>query len=413
MQKHFIITAILLCIYPLHVHAVTLKEAMNTALEQHPWLKISNTHIQGAQGDLKQQGSYAYNPELSVEPQRRRLNGGGSSNDYYITLSQGIELGGKQGYREQSAQAVLESVQLESKLTHQQVAFNAAKSLVALYFSAQELDWRKQQADTLLQLHQAISRQMKLGNANQLDVNLSQAALIQAIQTKAQAAATHTKNQWAYAMAIGTSSGIPTTRAELPTLLEDWQPPAEPISVAMHARLDLAMKRQRLRQSLADAELANASKIPDLNIGLMAGKEAGEQLISFHVTMPIPVWNSHDGAYRSALSQASALQTEMEWSEQRVKLEVQEALWNHATAMQALQVIQQIQGNVTSDNSIALAKAAFDAGELDIEALVMHINQRLESHIHAMTTLQQGWLARIRLAEVLSHPEYILQGASQ
>jgi hypothetical protein len=68
---------------------------------------MAEKNIESARGNLTEQSSYAYNPELSLEPQRRRLNGGGTSNDYYITLSQGIELGGKQGLREQSAQAAL------------------------------------------------------------------------------------------------------------------------------------------------------------------------------------------------------------------------------------------------------------------------------------------------------------------
>jgi len=410
VRKRFIITGMLLCIYPLHANAVTLKEAMDTAVEQHPMLTISKMQIDGAQGELQEQSSYAYNPELSLEPQRRRLNGGGSSNDYYVTLSQGIELGGKQKYRELSAQAGLEAVRLESDSMYQQVSVNAARAFVELYFSKRELVWRNQQAGTLLQLHKAITRQLELGEANQLDVNLSQAALTQAINAEAQAKQQHAMNVSRYVIAVGAGGDIKEVQPELPKLLVGWQPLSDPIEIAMSSRPDITARRQRLVQHTAQADLADAQRIPDLTVGLMAGREAGDQLISLGFTMPIPVLNSHSGAYRAALSQASAYKTELEWFEQRVKLEVQEALFSHVTAMQALLALSKAEGKPSSPDNIELAKMAFDAGELNIEELVVHINQILESRINSASIIKQGWLARIRLAEVLGHPEYIFEG---
>ncbi|WP_232710104.1 TolC family protein [Mariprofundus aestuarium] len=403
----------LLCIHPFYANAVTLKAAMDAAVEQHPMLKISKMQVDGAQGELQEQGSYAYNPELSVEPQRRRLNGGGSSNDYYVTLSQGIELGGKQKYRELSAQAGLEAVRLESDSMYQQVSTNAARAFVELHFSKRELVWRNQQAGTLLQLHKAIFRQMELGEANQLDVNLSQASLTQAINAEAQAKKQHAMNVSRYVMAVGAGGEIKEIQPELPKLLVGWQPLSDPVDIAMNSRPDITAKRQRLAQHTAQADLANAKRIPDVTVGLMAGREAGDQLISLGFTMPIPVLNSHSGAYRAALSQASAYKTELEWFEQRVKLEVQEALFSHTTAMQSLLALSKVEGKPSSPDNIELARMAFDAGELNIEELVVHINQILESRINSAAIVKQGWLARIRLAEVLGHPEYILQGIKE
>lgn len=407
MRIRFIMLGMLICIHPFYADAVTLKEAMDAALEQHPMLKISKMQVDGAEGDLKEQSSYAYNPELSVEPQRRRVNGGGSSNDYYITLSQGIELGGKQKYREKSAEAALEVVKLGLAIKHQEVAINTAKAFIGFYFSKRELLLRNQQSRTLLQLYNAISRQMELGEANQLDLNLSQASLNQAINAEAQAKQMHAMNVSRYVLATGAAGATKNIEPELPKLLVSWKPLSDPVEIALNSRLDITAKRQLLAQYSAQADLAKANKIPDLTVGLMTGKEAGDRLVSLNFTVPIPVLNSHDGAYRSALSRASVQQTELEWFEQRVKLEVQEALFNHSTSMQA---INRIEGKTSSQNGIKLAKTAFDAGELNIEELVVHINQILESRINSAAIAKQGWLARIRLAEVLGHPEYILQG---
>jgi len=78
--------------------------------------------------------------------------------------------------------------------------------------------------------------------------------------------------------------------------------------------------------------------------------------------------------------------------------------------MQALLALSKAEGKPSSPDNIELAKMAFDAGELNIEELVVHINQILESRINSASIIKQGWLARIRLAEVLGHPEYIFEG---
>lgn len=413
MRIRFIMIGMLLCIHPFYANAVTLKAAMDAAVEQHPMLTISKMQIDGAEGKLKEHSSYAYNPELSVEPQRRRLNGGGSSNDYSITLSQGIELGGKQRYRELSAQAALQATKLESDVQYQQIIFNVARAFVELNFSRRELLWRNQQAVTLFQMLKAISRQMELGEANQLDVNLSQASLTQAINAEAQAKQLHAMNVFRYVMAIGSADEIKDIQAELPKLLVNWQPLSDPVEIAMSSRPEITAKRQRMDQHSALADLARARQIPDITVGFTAGRESGDQLYSLGFTMPLPVFNDHSGAYRSALSQASVQKTELEWFEQRVKFEVKEALYNHTTAMSALLALKRVEGKSLSQDNINLAKMAFDAGELNIEELVVHINQILESRINSAAVIKQGWLARIRLAEVLGHPEYILQGIQQ
>ena len=325
-------------------------------------------------------------------------------------MSQGIELGGKQKYREMSAQAAVEATKLESDTMYQRVSFNAARALVGLYFSKRELVWRNQQAGTLLQLHKAITRQMELGEANQLDVNLSQASLTQAINAEAQAKKEHAMNVSRYVMAVGAGGDIKNIQPELPKLLVGWQPMSDPVEIAMNSRPDITAKRQRLAQYSAQADLAKAQRIPDVTIGITAGRESGDQLYSLGFTVPIPVLNSHSGAYRAALSQASIRQTELEWFEQQVKLEVREATFSHATAMRALLAVSKVKSDPSSTDDIKLARSAFDAGELGIEELVVHINQILESRINSAAIVKQGWLARIRLAEVLGHPEYILQG---
>jgi outer membrane protein TolC len=390
--------------------ATTLKEAIDRARTLHPELKISELDIEAAQGQLIEQSAYAYNPELSLNPQRRHLNGGGIANDYYISLSQGVELGGKRGYREESAQAALTTANYETKMTQQQLSIGAARAFVDIFYSKKVFDLRNRQRAMVQRLSRAINRQMEAGEANQLDVNLAQARFTSALSTETNAKQFFTLSQAQYQMAIGAPGGEELPNPELPQLIVDWKPPSDPFSVALQSRPDFAAHRSKLLKSRADADLAGSERIPDPTFSVMTGREAGERLVNVAISIPIPIFNSHRGSYKSALAESSQIESQLAWSEKKLRLEVQAALYNHKSAMQAVTNVYQTDGPRPSQDNIKLAQTAFNAGEMNLEQLVIHTSQAIEARLTSMKIIKQGWFARIRLAEVLGRPEYILEG---
>ncbi|MDQ7001913.1 MAG: TolC family protein, partial [Ghiorsea sp.] len=138
--------------------------------------------------------------------------------------------------------------------------------------------------------------------------------------------------------------------------------------------------------------------------------EAGDHLIKLGVSFALPLTNTRKGKYQASLAKAMRSQSELDWFKQKLVREVDAVVINHGYAMQALKQAQQMLKVMASNNSVKLAKIAFDAGELSLEDLVIHINQALEARLTTLYMIKQGWFARIRLAEVLGHPEYITQG---
>jgi len=404
-------TGMLLCIHPFYTHAESLQEAMDSAAKQHPMLQMAEQQIDAAKGNLDEQAAYAYNPELSLEPQRRRLNGGGTSNDYYITLSQGIETGGKRGFREQSAQAALNAANQSREGTRQQLMVEAARAYVARYFAGRTFELRRQQSDMLKQVSHAVDKKLALGESSQLDANLAQSAFASALNATVAARQALTQTRQRYLMALGKVQAAGTiSELLLPDLNTAWQPPTDAYKLALQSRPDLAALRAKQTQFDAQAELASAARIPDITFSAMSGREAGEQLIKLGITVPLPVLNSHRGAYRAALAEKERVNTGLKWSEQQLRYAVQSALDNHANAMAALSDMLKTDMQQHAKDTISLAQKAYDAGELDLEELVVHIRQGLDARMTALDIIKQGWLARIRLAEVFGHPEYILKG---
>jgi len=314
----------LFCIYPFSSYADTLQQAMTIVIKQHPMLQMAEKNVESSKGNLIEQSSYAYNPELSLEPQRRRLNGGGTSNDYYITLSQGIELGGKQEFREQSAQAALSASLQNRSATQQQLLIELSRAYITLYFAEQLYDLRRQQRDVLGKVSHAVTRQLQLGESSQLDANLAQSAYASALNAATTAKQVFTQSRQRYLMALGTASGVAIAHhLELPKLLLNWKPPYKAYQVALESRPDFLALQAKLEQSNAQADLAGAMQIPDMTLNAMVAREAGDQLLLLGITIPFPLLNSHKGAYRVAMAKKERVNIGLSWFKQQLRYEVQ------------------------------------------------------------------------------------------
>jgi len=404
---------LLICLSASPLSAVTLEEAMKMASEQHPRLQVAKQNIVAAEGELTEQSAYAYNPELSVEPQRRSTNAGGTSTDYYITLSQGIEMAGKRGIRERSAQAALSTAGHEVEAIRRKLSIDAARAFVELFFSEHTLELRQSQSIGLQQLSLAVARQLEMGESNQLDVNLARSSYASSLNAELAAKQQLSLSRARFYSAIGQMNGDQVGSLKLPMMQVDWELPDDPFDVALASRPELAALRSKLTQSDAQAALTKAQRIPDPSISVMSGREDGEQLIQLGINFSLPVWNSHRGAYKTALAEVARTQAELEWSEYQLRLELQASIHNHTSAMTAVAGAYKAEAQQSAYDNIELARIAFKAGELDLEELVIHSSQGLDAQLTALAIMKQGWLARIRLAEVLGHPEYILEGTIQ
>lgn len=411
MHKHMFILLLFGSITPWQAMAatntitVTLKEAITMA-EQHPRLQLATLGNDAARASMSAQSSYAYNPELSLEAQNRKAINGNQNTDYYIGISQGIEIGGKGSYRQQTSQAALDVSIQQRELLYQQLIFDAASALVALHQAQQTLSIRQQQSKTLQTLSQGVQKQLDAGDANILQRNLAQAAYASALSALNQAKRDYISQRNQFAQVTAWFSGDNIT-PKLPRLDLQWQPPTNMYELAMQARPERAILLAQSQQSQASAKLANANRYLDPTLSLMTGEEAGERLLKLGISIPLPFTNSNKGKYQASLAQVEQAQGQLAWFDKHLALDIAAAKQHHQGSMAMLQTFVQ-QGE--HSDSIALAKIAFEAGELSLEALVFHINQALDAKLTAINLQQQAWLSRINLAQTLGHPEYILQG---
>ncbi|MDQ6959213.1 MAG: TolC family protein [Mariprofundaceae bacterium] len=407
-------SGLLLLQQPAYAESITLEEAMQQAGDTHPEVRMAEQGVAAAQGMLTEKSSYAYNPEVLIEPQRRRLaDRSGITNDYFITLSQGIEIPGKRSNRSKAARAGLDVAEDNAENVRQRRMIAAARAATMLDFFMQTENVRQQQKNIMQRLLKAVNQGFKAGEKNMLDVNLARASFANSLSMVAQARQRYLRAEEDMANALG----LPGKRKQelhviLPSLNPGWRPPENAVQLALASRPDLQAVKANTRVGEARARLADLNRIPDPTLSLLTGRDTNDRIIGFGVNIPLPVLNAHTGAYKAAIAERERTRDMEQWSIIKLKREVTTVIREHEVAARTLTLFLQGQTPAAEDN-IRLAQTAYENGEMDLSDLVIYLDRSLQARTTRFELLKRMWLAHIRVAEVLGHPEYILKGIQQ
>jgi len=394
--------------------SLTLKQAMQQAGDAHPEVRMAEQGVAAAKGVLTEKSAYAYNPEVSIDPQRRRLaDRSNITADYYVSVSQRIEIPGKRSSRSNVARADLDAAKDSADNVRQRRMIAAARAATMLDFSMQTEHVRQQQRNIMQRLFKAANQGFKAGEKSMLDVNLARASFANALSMAAQSRQRYLMAEQDMANALG----LPGKRKQglhviLPPLNPGWRPPANAVQVALSSRPDLRAVQAKTRADEARARLASLNRLPDPTLSLLTGRDTNDRIIGFGVNIPLPILNSHTGAYKAAIAERERTRDMEQWSIVKVKREVATAISEYEVAAETLIAFQQGQ-TTAAEGNIQLARTAYENGEMDLSDLVVYLDRSLQARTTRFELLKRMWLARIRLAEVLGHPEYILKGTQQ
>lgn len=289
--------------------AVGLTDAVATALFRNPDLVAARGQEQVSIAALGVAETYPWNPFV----QSQLLPGTGGSNptqtNYYVWFMQRMELAHQQQYREQAASAALNQVRWN---IHQTELLNIAQT-ARLYFTAQYQFELYQLADETALLNEkllgVVQRRYNAGLANSAAVTTAQVAARQSRRQAALADATYQAALLAVAQQLNPSE---TVKLSLRDRLGDyrWQAvrslessggenaPTPPSVEALAADLvkgrpDLMAARFGMAMAGANARLADAARMPDLQAGpILNAYPSGAETLGVRFQMDLPVWNT-------------------------------------------------------------------------------------------------------------------------
>ena len=181
------------------------------------------------------------------------------------------------------------------------------------------------------------------------------------------------------------------------------------MKLALSSRPDLQAVKANTRAGVAQARLAGLNRIPDPTLSLLVARDSNDHVYGFRVIIPLPILNLHTGAYQAAIARRERTRDLEQWSTVKLKREVTTAINDYRVTARTLTDFRQEKGEAAEEN-IRLAQTAFENGEMDLADLIIYLDRSLQARITRLELFNQTWQARIRVAEVLGHPEYIFEG---
>lgn len=380
--------------------ALTLGEAWRIAEERNPALRSAAAALHGAQGQLADSRAALWNnPEASLEGSRTRIP---QAEERYrgwtLGLAQTFEIAGQQGLRRGAAEADLAAVEAQAAEARVQLRAEVEERFVQVLALQQRADVERETVALVAQAEAAMQKRLDAGEASRLERNL---AMVEAERARNQLTQVEER--------------VTQARAELASLLQ--LPPAELPEVAGELRraagysleelLSSARRRQRLaslamREEAARGRLAleQASRYPDLTLGVTAGRDGPpglrENVLGFAVSLPLPVFRRNDAGVGRAMTELTQAQIERQASERDTLASVR-ALWLRVGQLEARAGRLRDSVARTLEENRRLSRRAFEEGEIGALELVVVNRQLAELRRDVLEAETELRLARVAL----------------
>lgn len=368
-------------------------EQARVAIEQDPAVNQARHAVQAAIHSAAMLAASPYEWTAGATTQRRRIDGGGTLDEWILQLERPIRIGGKAGLDRDLGDAGLRQAKAQLGAARNETA----RQLLDLW-----LDWlTARQARELLAEQVkfaqtnagAVDKRRKAGDASMLELNVAKGDLAEVQRQANAAAATEAKAQ-------------ATLRVRYPQLPLDARPLSEPVLLERDEAQwrTLITDNNHLLQAallaLKKAELTAArvrsDRMPDPTVGVFtASEQAGkERIVGLSVSVPL------GGTYRAQSAKEALQQVEVSRAgmEKQIRdLDVQIATQvSDATSSFARWQSAEQSAAAARDNA-RLTQRAFSLGETDLQTLVLVRRQSVDASIAAVVARADALRARYRL----------------
>ena len=398
-MKLWIATASFLSAAPLYAQGLTLPadlpsaEQAQVAIEQDPGVNQARHAVQAATYSAAMLAASPYEWTAGATAQRRRIDGGGTSDEWNLLLERTIRIGGKAGLDRDLGDAGLQQANAQLGAARNE----SARQLLDLW-----LDWlTARQAKELLAEQVkfaetnagAVDKRRKAGDASMLDLNVAKGDLAEVQRQANTVAATEAK-------------ALATLRVRFPQLPLEARPLSEPVLLerdeAQWRTLikDSSDMLQAAQLALKKAELtaarARADRMPDPTVGVFTASEGAgtERIVGLSLSIPLGGTYRNQSA-REALQQVEVTRAGME--KQIRDLDVQIATLVSDTTSNFASWQSAEQSAAAARDSARLTQRAFSLGEADLQALILVRRQSLDAANAAVAARADALRARYRL----------------
>jgi cobalt-zinc-cadmium efflux system outer membrane protein len=394
-------------------------DLVQRALTSNLELAAARLEISKARARLRQAGLRP-NPSLDVEQMTGGLTGSAGEHETRIGISLPLEVGGQRQRRINVAQAQLEATEAEVTERERRLAAEVFVAYAEALAAMRELEITEGLNEIDLQTARFVQARVNEGESAPIELSLLQ---VEVDRLKSRRALVEGRLQ-ASLLRLKNLAGIPFNeplrlREDLSTSVGQWQRPASvdaAIEIAMRTRPDLKLAQLNLEVARAGLSLARSQSAPEVvasakyiqNRSIFDDTPVGpisdrDRLLTFEVSVGIPVFNRNQGAKAEAALAISQAGRRQEFLQTVVRSEVASAYARVEAVQKSLTMFDQGVISRSNDNIRAI-RAAYQLGEFKITDLLAEQRRLLDSQKEFTEALAERYRALADLRTAIGAP---------
>ncbi len=393
-------------------------DLVRRALASNGELAAARLEIERARGRLRQAGLRP-NPTLDFEQTTGRFTGAPGESEISVGLAVPLELGGKRRKRIELAQAEFQAAEAEVADRERRLTNEVRVLYVEALASLRELGTLEELNVLDLQTTRFVQARVNEGETAPIELNQLR---VEVDRLRSRRALVEGRLQ-ASLLRLKSLTGVPP--AELLRLREDIATPLLPtpptsvdaaIDIALRTRPDLRFARLNEEVAEAGLRLARAQGVPDVTpftkysygrsvfddtpVGVLRDRD---KLLTFGVSVGIPVFNRNQGGKVEAAAAISQAQRRREFLEAVVRSEVQSSYARYEAARAAVTIFEQ--GVIPrSTENIRTIRAAYQIGAFSITDLLVEQRRLVDAQREFTEALAERYRALADLQGAIGVP---------
>jgi cobalt-zinc-cadmium efflux system outer membrane protein len=349
-------------------HAMTLEEALATALRQNPELQELRLEAESAEAQLdKARLPLIANPVLETSGSRREMDPeeeGGSVTNYGVRLSQEFEVAGQRSIRIEVAQKNLSRVGFEIADRERMLRHEVKEAYATALASKERISLAKEVVKLREDLLDLTRTKYRAGDVSALEVNLAE---VEAVKARSELVAAEQSHRDAILSLQGvTGTGIDL----LPSVVEGeltpdviGVPDRQTLRNALRERPDIKAAALEVDRSNRAVDLVRREAIPNPSLGAFYDRDELRSDVGMVLSISIPLFDRKQAERREARARLEQARIKRAGLDLTIEREFDEAYTNLVSSLRQLSLYKK-EIVVKSLENLDLLNLAFKEGKI-------------------------------------------------
>ncbi len=314
---------------------LTLSQCISIALKENPLIQASQQKYQAALARINQAKAFSQptlNIDSDLQPDILDISGSGES---YVGVGKSLKFPGKRMIQTAIATKESDEIIMEAELLKLEIIYQVKLAYYRLILNLEKMDYAEKNLELTQDFLNKTQVNLDAGDAAQVDVLRAQVEVAKATSEISMASNEVVQTKADINFLMGKEKNNPLEiekEITFPVLLPDLE---ELINQALINRPEIKRINYALEKELLIKKQASLSYLPDLDLGVSRHTIYGESKTwDMTLALPVPIFFRQltRGEIAEAMANYQSLQSELEYLQNNIHLEVESAYRSAVTA---------------------------------------------------------------------------------